>query len=196
MAAAGSPAVRRAGSVGIALGLVVAVSLTAWAALSVVHDANDTRGLFDVRTVRLDPTKPPEWTVITFSSWTIQSVWDRGYVLVYLDTMGTDDPDYYGLIRSDGDVMRADLYRDLNTNDHRIRTLKVWRNGGHQVSLRIPLGFVKIGVHRTLYRWSVLTLFTSSKCHVPCVDTAPDSGMIDQTLSPSPTPTPTSSSHG
>jgi hypothetical protein len=183
--------VRRAGTVGIAAALVAALAITAWAALLVVSDPNDTKGLFDVKTVRFDPTKPPEWTVITFNPWTVNAVWDRGYVIVYLDTMGGEDPDYYGLIRSDGDEMRADLYRDLSTTDHRIRTLKVWRNGGHQVSVRIPLGSVKIGIHRTFYRWSVLSLFTSSKCHVPCLDFVPDTGMIDQTLSPSPSPTPT-----
>lgn len=182
---------RRAGAVGIAAALVGALAITAWAALTVVSDPNDTKGLFDVRTVKFDPTKPPEWTVITFNPWTVNGVWDRGYVIVYLDTMGGEDPDYYGLIRSDGDEMRADLYRDLNTTDHRIRKLKVWRNGGHQVSVRIPLGFVKIGIHRTFYRWSVLSQFTSSKCHVPCLDFVPDTGMIDQTLGPTPGPTPT-----
>jgi hypothetical protein len=182
--------VKRAGTVGIAVALVVALAITAWAALNVVNDPNDTRGALDVRTVRFDPAKPPEWTVITFNSWTISSIWDRGYVIVYLDTKGDEDPDYYGLIRSDGEDVRADLYRDLNTTDRRLRSLQAWKNGGHQVSLRIPLRFVKIGIHRTLYRWSVLTLFTSSKCHVPCIDPVPNSGMVDQTLSPSPTPTP------
>jgi hypothetical protein len=182
---------RRVGTIVIAAGLVAALALTAWAALNVVSDPNDTSGVLDVKTVRFDPSKPPEWTVITFNSWSIASIWDNGYVIVYLDTLGGDDPDYYGLIRSDGEDMRADLYRDLNTTDRRLRPLKVWRNGGRQVSLRIPMRFVKIGIHRTLYRWSVLTLFTSSKCKTTCLDPVPDTGMIDQTLSPSPTPTPT-----
>ena len=181
---------RRAGTIVIAAGLIAALAITAWAALNVVSDPNDTKGLLDVRTVRFDPDGPPEWTVITFTSWTIPSIWDTGYVIVYLDTRGDDDPDYYGLIRSDGEDMRADLYRDLNTTDRRLRSLKVWRNGGRQVSLRIPLRFVKIGINRTLYRWSVLTLFTNSKCHQVCFDPVPDSGMVDQTLSPSPSPTP------
>ncbi|HEY7400826.1 MAG TPA: hypothetical protein VH989_08000 [Actinomycetota bacterium] len=186
---------RRLSSVLIAGLFLAGVTLTAWAALVTVQDPNDTQGLFDVRTVRFDPERPPEWTVITFGSWTTKGVWDKGYVLVYLDTLGNHDPDYFALIRSDGDDMRADLYRDL-ANDRLLRHLIVWRNGSHQVSVRIPLRFVKIGPKRTLYRWSALTLYTSANCKVPCIDLVPDDGMVDETLSPSPTPTPTPTSPG
>ena len=182
---------RRARSVGTALLLVAAIAASAWAALTKVSDVNDTRGLMDVRTVRFDPGGPPEWTVITFNAWTVRSIWDRGYVLVYLDTMGDDSPDYYALIRSNGHRMLGDLYRDRDTIDHRITSLHVWRNGGHQVSVRIPLRLLDIGVHRTVYRWSVLTLFTSSKCRQTCFDPVPDTDMVDQSISPSPTPSPT-----
>jgi hypothetical protein len=184
--------VRRAGALLIAGLFVAGLAITAWAALVTVHDPNDTQGLFDVRTVRFDPERPPEWTVITFGAWTTNEVWDKGYVLVYLDTMGSAEPDYFALIRSNGEDMKADLYRDL-ANDRLLRPLVVWRNGGRQVSVRIPLRFVNIGPHRKLYRWSVLTLFTSPNCKVPCIDPVPDDGMIDQTLTPSLTPTPTPS---
>ncbi|MFB3738763.1 MAG: hypothetical protein ACE14W_07335, partial [Candidatus Velamenicoccus archaeovorus] len=90
-------------------------------------DPNDVRGRLDVRTVTFDPEAgPPTWTVLTFSPWTVRELWDRGFVLVRLDTMGGPRPDHYVLVRSTGTELEGSLWRDPRRGrDRFLRTLAV-----------------------------------------------------------------------
>jgi hypothetical protein len=163
------------------------------AGLVAVDDPNDTSGLLDVHEVRfVDGDGPPAWTVITFNDWTVRQLWDRGYVLLYLDTLGSARPDYYVLVRAERTSLLATVWRD-RTGDHDVKLFGVHarRRGDDGVQVEVPLRRLSIGDHRTLYRWSVLTLFTGNHCRRTCLDPAPDATMVEQPL-PRVSPTATS----
>lgn len=185
---------RRAGVLAAAV-LVVAVALPVLASKLLVTDANDTTGVLDVHEVRLrDPDgSPPSWTVFTFKDWTPRSLWDRGYFLLNLDTLGTAEADYYVVVRAERTGLRAGMWRRrADAIDRRLFSVRVRRRGDNGVRMWVRLGRLPIGPKRNVYRWSVTTLFTGGVCRRTCVDLAPDAGMVEQPLDPaSPTPSPT-----
>ena len=159
-----------------------------------VEDPNDTKGMLDIRRVWFEPEAgPPRWTIVTFSPWTEELTRDRGYVFVYLDTMGDQRFDFYALILSNGRRLSGSLWRDPKRGrDLRISGLIVTRDSDLNVAVRIPLGLVDIGAFRTMYRWTVVTTFTGRVCRATCVDRVPDEGAFEQPIgSPTPTTTPT-----
>jgi hypothetical protein len=173
------------------LAIVAGLALPVLAArLVAVDDPADTRGLLDVHEVRFDDPSdgPPAWTVITFDEWTVRQIWDRGYVLLHLDTFGSADPDYFVLVRADRNTLAASLWRDRAT-DHRLFAVPASKRGSRGVEVKVPLRKLTIGTGRTLYRWYVTTLFTGGHCHQPCIDEAPDATMVEQPL-PSSSPSP------
>jgi hypothetical protein len=164
-----------------------------------VQDPNDTRGLLDVRRVVFEPDiHPPRWTVVTFSPFTVEATRDRGFVFVYLDTIGDERFDYYALILSDGRHLAGSLWRDPKRGpDVRLMGLDVRHDPDADVAVRIPLGRLEIGEFRTVYRWSVVTTFTGRVCRSTCLDRVPDEGTFEQPIgSPTPTPTPTTTPTG
>jgi hypothetical protein len=176
--------------------LAMSFAVMSLAATSRITDPPDTPGPLDVRLVRFahPRAEPPNWTVITASSWTVGSLWDRGYVFVQLDTYGGEPADHYALIRSDGLTLRADLFEVAKGagRDVRLRSLTVWRKANDSVSVKIPLKAMSFGPLRTYYRWWVVTSLTSEKCPRGCLDRAPDEGSIQQWrpgMSPTPSPT-------
>jgi hypothetical protein len=143
-------------------------------------DESDTHGFLDVK--RIDSflaSDEPTWRIVTISRWSVFKMWDRGYVLVYLDTFGADPPDYLALIRSVGTRLRAALYR----NGHRLASLPVWRRTRRSVSIRIPLRKLVLGETRPFYRWRVVTL--TDRCRHTCFDRIPDEGALVEPLPPS-----------
>ncbi|MEO8292997.1 MAG: hypothetical protein ABI635_07630 [Actinomycetota bacterium] len=177
------------------LAVLAGIALPVLASRLLITDPNDTAGLLDVHEVKfrdLDGT-PPSWTVITFNDWTVRQLWDRGYVLVNLDTRRSPEVDYYALVRSDRDRLRASMWRRrVDAPDLWLFALSVGRRQQDGLEVWIPLRRLSFGADRTLYRWSVTTLFTDGPCSGTCVDLAPDTGMVDQPLvTPSPTPSPT-----
>ena len=178
---------RRGAAALTVLAVVAGLALPVLAArLVAVDDPADTRGLLDVHEVRFDDPSdgPPAWTIITFDGWTVRQIWDRGDVLLHLDTFGSADPDYYVLVRSDRNTLAATLWRDRAT-DRRLFSVPVSKRGSHGVEVQVPLRKLTIGSGRTLYRWYVTTLFIGSHCRQTCIDEAPDATMIEQPL-PSP----------
>lgn len=158
-----------------------------------VEDRNDTDGRLDVHEVRFrDPAdEPPAWTVITFRNWTPREIWDHGYVLLFLDTLGSPGSDYYVVVRADRDHLVGTLWRDrAGSTDRRLFAVAVRKRGGDGVEVRVPLRKLSIGAQRVVYRWSVTTLFSSGACRRICVDEAPDASMVEQPL---PTSSPTAS---
>lgn len=141
------------------------------------RDEDDTHGFLDVKQVDsfLD-TDEPVWRVVTISRWSALKMWDRGFILVYLDTFGADLPDYYALIRSVGTRLRGTLYR----NGHKVASLNVWRRSQRSVSIRIPLQKLLVGSTRHYYRWRVVTL--TDRCRRTCFDRIPDEGALVQPL--------------
>jgi hypothetical protein len=163
---------------------VMAGSLPASAADSVITDPNDARGL-DIHRVRLAAdVPPPVWTITTFRSWTIAKIWDRGYFMVELDTIGGEGPEYRALVRSDGRSMLGRLYRvRRHAIDLSLGKLRAHKVDARSVAVRVPLSKLKFGPDRTSYRWDVLTSYPSKRCSEgTCFDRAPDTGSVDQPL--------------
>jgi hypothetical protein len=176
------------------LGALIAVPLLA-GARTPLRDPNDTTGPLDVRRVVVKTAgAKPVWRIETGPRWTVRSLRDRGYVLVFLDTFGTQRPDYYALIRSDGRRLRGSLLRDrVGKRDRHVSWLDVWRKDRSSVSLRVPLRKSRVGKRRDAYSWSVQTLMTTPRCRRICFDGVPNRGTVEEPLRPAPAPSPSSS---
>jgi hypothetical protein len=184
--------------------VAIAIALAAIAAIagpsfhSDVRDPNDTRGLLDVRRVRLDHEGRTEVTAITFAEWTAASIWDRGNVYVFLDTEGGENPEYFLVVRSTGRDLQASLWRDRrDRRDVFLRNLKERRKSRDGVSIEIPIKTLEFGRFRESYFWWATTSFTAEVCRRTCIDRAPDRGSVEQWrpgMSPTPTNSPSPSS--
>lgn len=161
-------------------------------------DPNDTNGRLDVRAVRLAHADgPPRWTFVTFARWTVAQVWDRGYLVVQLDTRGDDAIDHLVVLRSDGRHLRGTLYRVRGDGrEVEMGALPSDKEGPRAASVAIALRKLSIGRARTAYFWAAVSSFIGDACSRPCLDRLPDDGMVEQPLpgvTPSPTPTPSPS---
>ena len=151
------------------------------------RDPNDVQGVLDVRRVNVSPKRPPRYTLRTFSRWTVQELWDAGYLLVHFDSFGDEHFDYYVMIRSTGERMLGTLWRDrIRRSDYKVGGVKVWRPDRERVTVRVPLD--RLNVRRAYYRWYASTLFVSDVCPRTCIDRIPDGGAIQEPLI-APTPT-------
>ena len=179
---------------------IVAIAVIALAAPrlhSDVRDANDTKGLLDVRRVRLAHEGGTEVTVITFASWTAAAIWDRGNAYVFLDTSGSPEAEYFVVVRSTGPDVQASLWRDRrDRRDLYLRNVKVRRKTSEGVSVAVPIKSLDFGRFRESYFWWATTSFTGEVCRRTCIDRAPDEGAVEQWrpgMSPTPTNTTTPS---
>ena len=183
-----------------ALATVALVAIVASAHHTDLLDPNDTRGKLDVRQVRLaHQPLPPVWTVVTFAEWRTAEMWDRGYILVLLDTSGGERADYYLLVRSIGSVLRGSLWRArIFGPDSYVGNVPVKRLSPRSASVQVSLSRLKFGAKRSSYRWWVQTVFTGLTCQRTCQDRAPNResvlqwrpGMSPSPSSPSPTEDP------
>ena len=180
---------RRLGVAAVAGALVLAL-LAAGSPAAANHtdqtDANDTRGVLDVSAVfHRHHAVPPSWEIVTFARWTPGSIWDAGYLLVWIDTLGDEDPDYYALVRSTGRGVAGSLWRDRRRKDGFVARLRTNRANQRSVRVAVPFRKMEVGDHRTVYRWSVQTILTGGPCSRPCFDLVPDGGaQIEESLTP------------
>jgi hypothetical protein len=184
----------------LAIYAMVAVTVVALALPALAHhtdqvDPDDTDGKLDLEQVGFDHEGAPSWRMVTFSTWTVRSIWDRGNFIVQLDTKGDTAADYVAVVRSNGRRLIASLFR-LRRNGRQIEvtSLRTDKEDSWAATVTVPLREVSIGPNRTSYFWSVLSSFTGGNCTRTCLDAVPDVGMIEQPLpgvTPSPTPTPT-----
>jgi hypothetical protein len=189
---------RRAAGAGVLIALVAAIAFALPASANHTRqtDPNDVDGRFDLETVRFDhDVPPPRWTFVTFARWTVAQVWDRGYLLVELDTLGDEEADYVAVVRSDGRGLDARLFR-LRADGHQVElgTLPTGKDGGRSAWVEVALRKLTFGRSRTSYFWAALSSFTAADCPHTCLDQVPDEGMVEQILpgvTPSPTPSPT-----
>jgi hypothetical protein len=186
----------------LAICAMVAVTLAALALPALAHhtdqvDPDDTDGKLDLAQVAFDHEGAPSWRMVTFSSWTVRSIWDLGTFIVQLDTKGDAAADFVAVVRSDDRRLVAALYRlRRDGREIELTALRTERGGSKAATVTIPLREVSIGPNRTSYSWSVLSSFTGGNCTRTCLDAVPDVGMIEQPLpgvTPSPTPSPTPS---
>jgi hypothetical protein len=179
--------VRRVAVATVALAVAVAL-LAAGPPVAANHtdqaDGNETSGVLDVAAVfhRHDAV-PPSWEIVTFARWTPKSIWDAGYLLVWIDTLGDEQPDYYALVRSTGRGLAGSLWRDRRRKDAVVARLRTTRANQRSVRVVVPFRKMEIGGHRTVYRWSVQTILTGGPCSRPCFDLVPDGrALVEESL--------------
>jgi hypothetical protein len=192
------PRVLRAGApFAAALITVTLMAVVAGAHHTDLRDPGDTRGRLDVMQVRFrHQPGPPLWTVITFGEWGAAKMWDRGYILVLLDTEGGMGAEYYLLVRSLGRILGGSLWRAHATGpDSYLGAVPVKRFSRRSASVQVGLTRLKFG-GRSFYRWWVQTLYTSKACPRTCQDRAPNGEPVPQWrpgMSPTPSPSPSPS---
>ena len=183
-----------------ALVTVALVAMVAGAHHTDLLDPNDTGGKLDVRQVRLaHQPLPPMWTVVTFAEWRTRAMWDRGYIMVLLDTSAGEGAEFYLLVRSVGRVLRGSLWRArVFGPDSYLGAVPVRRLSPRSASVQVGLSRLKFGAKRSFYRWWVQTVFTGQTCRRTCQDRAPNGKPVLQWrpgMSPSPSsPSPSSPS--
>ncbi len=158
-----------------------------------VLDPNDTRGKLDVKQVRLaHQPGPPFWTILTFGEWRTAEMWDRGYLMVLLDTEGGMGAESYLLIRSVGRALEGSLWRARAYGpDSFLGSVPVRRLSRRSASVQVGLSRLTFGASRSFYRWWVETLYTSDTCRRTCHDVAPNGEPVRQWrpgMSPTPSP--------
>ena len=157
-----------------------------------VSDDNTTNGLLDIRLTRNSGDQAASIWIVTYKRWTLDTMWDKGYLLAWFETRADARYDYYVLARSDGRRMRGTLYRDdRSSKDKPIADVTVWRSGKRTVRMRVPLKLMDFSAARLTYHWYAQTLFTGRLCRAVCLDRAPNSGGVEEPIPGAPTPTPT-----
>jgi hypothetical protein len=181
-----------------AVAVILGLSLPAVASHTDQADPNDTDGRLDVSVVEFDhEARPLQWRIRTYGAWTVPEMWDRGYLVVQLDTKGGPAVDHFVLVRSDGRRLLATLYAIRSDGtEHAIARVRAGKDGARTATVDLALHKLPFGRSRASYFWSVLSTFTGSVCPRTCLDRVPDEGMIEQPLpgvTPTPTPTPSPS---
>jgi hypothetical protein len=181
---------------------VVALTFVAAAHDTDLTDPNDTRGKLDVWKVRLaHQPGPPVWTILTFGEWRVHEMWDRGYLLVMLDTQQGPPADHYLLLRSNGSALVGSLWRIRAVGpDSFLGGVPAFRKSTRSASVQVWLGRLAFGEKRRFYRWWVETIVTSETCPRTCQDRAPNGAATVLNwrpgMSPTPSPTPSPSPSG
>lgn len=187
-----------AGSFVAALATVSLMAFAAGAHDTDFTDPDDTRGKLDVKQVRLEHrSSPPFWTIVTFGEWRTAEIWDRGYLMVLLDTKGGMGAEFYLLIRSARTELEGSLWRVRGVGpDSYLGSATVRRLSRRSASVQVRLFRLTFGEGRAFYRWWVQTVFTSDLCRRTCQDRAPNGDSVLQWrpgMSPTPTPSPSPS---
>jgi hypothetical protein len=155
------------------------VPVLVWAHHFDPRDPNDTRGPLDVKRVDVFRRRTPRFEIITWRGWTAMRIWDHGFGLVRLDTFGTSRFDYYALVRSTGNRLRGDLFKDrARRPDRRLFALRTSKASRRSFRVRIPLQRLRMPRSRAVYRWEVQTLFVGTRCRRTCFDFVPDQGSV------------------
>jgi hypothetical protein len=179
------------------------VTVALMAAVAGAHDTDfqdpdDARGRLDVKQVRLAHVPgPPTWTIVTFGEWTTAGMWDRGYIMVQLDTAGGVGAEYYLLVRSAGTALQGSLWRaHAYGPDSYLGSALTKRPSRRSASVQVRMSRLTFGASRSFYRWWVITVYTSDLCRRTCHDRAPNQESVWQWragMSPTPTSSPSPS---
>ena len=159
-------------------------------------DGNDTDGMFDLEAIALDHYPGPlEWTFRTFAGWSVDEMWDRGYLVVELDTRGDTSIDARIVVRSDGRALVATLFSvRADGNQREVATLRAMKDSRRAAGVEVALRRLAVGRSREAFHWYALSLFSGASCRRVCFDRVPDEGRLEQPLpgvTPNPSPTPT-----
>jgi hypothetical protein len=168
--------------------LLCATALPGIAASAEIRDPNDTPGWLEVRRViTWGREQRPAWRILTGPRWTARRLWDKGFLVLMLDTFGDARLDYHVVIASNGRGLEATLWRRRRrAPDRRLRRVDVWRPNRRNVVVRFRLGRVVVGPRRDHYRWFVETLLTARRCRRVCIDRVPNRGTVKHQLASQP----------
>jgi hypothetical protein len=178
----------------VAVLTVALLALVAGAHDTDLTDPDDARGKLDVKQVRLaHQPGPPQWTIVTFGEWRTAEMWDRGYLMVLLDTQGGAGAEHYLLVRSAGLQLEGSLWRARVIGpDSFLGSVPVERFSRRSASVQVGLARLTFGASRSFYRWWVRTVYTGELCRRTCHDVAPNGEPVLQWrpgMSPTPSPT-------
>jgi hypothetical protein len=156
-----------------------------------VSDGNDTRGPLDVSLARMSSGRPPGWVIRTRSKWNAFRIFDRGFIVIRLDTFGDGEFDYYALVRSNRKRISAWLYADRGAQaDRRKGRLGLKRGSRKSIQVWVPFRKLRFSQKRPSYAWIVETLWTARRCPRVCIDRVPNRGTVLEPREPTPAPTP------
>ena len=138
-----------------ALSLAILAAAPALANHTTQQDPRDVHGRLDVAEIRFDHSPGLRWELLTYRGWKLDQLWDRGYLLVRLDTRGDDDSDYLAMVRSDGEDLVAELYR-VRKDGAQVSagSLETRKQSQRLAWVEVPLNAISIGKGRTSYFWS------------------------------------------
>ena len=117
-------------------------------------------------------------------------MWDRGYLMVLLDTQGGAGAEHYLLVRSAGLQLEGSLWRARVVGpDTFLGSVPVERFSRRSASVQVGLSRLTFGASRSFYRWWVRTVYTGELCRRTCHDVAPNGEPVLQ-WRPGMSPTP------
>lgn len=145
-----------------------------------VRDGEDTRGKLDLRRVEMKPGTPRKWVIKTHEAYRANRIFDKGYLLVYFDTFGTDRADYYVLLQPTWTKIKGFLWKDRKpgNDDRRLAPTRVRRANKRSITTSVP--FREMRTPGVTYRWHVRTIYTGKNCKRVCIDKAPDNRWITE----------------
>ena len=145
-------------------------------------DPPDTPGYLDALAVATAFGAEPEWRISTRRAWSVRRLWDEGFFVVQLDTLGDPAPEYHAIIRSNGRRLRGKLLAARPGRDRVQGSLPVGRPDGRTALVRVPLARLALDPTRPYYRWSVTTVLVNGPCRRACLDVVTDEGALPQPL--------------
>ena len=173
----------------IAAFVALALLAPAQAEHLVVRDGNDTRGRADISKVRVVDDRPRKWAIQTWRRWRVNDFFERGYFVIFFDTLGDKHFDYYVFVRAKRKRLAAAIWRDLKDparNDVKVANVGVHKAGNRLVNVRVPFRKMKFGDNRVAYRWFVRSIWSGDSCRRLCFDRAPDRHAVREPRVPTP----------
>lgn len=167
---------------------LAALSQPASAVHQAVRDPQDTSGKLDLRRVEMKPGLPRRWVLKTHEAFRANRIFDKGYLLVYFDTFGTERADYYVLLQPTRKKLKGFLWKDKKpgNDDRRLGPTRVRRANKRSITTSAP--FSKMRTPGLTYRWHVRTIYTGRNCKRVCIDKAPDNRWVTEPYSQPPDP--------
>ena len=148
---------------------------------SEVRDRDDVDGRLDLRAVEMRNGPPRRWILETYGAFSANSIFDRGYLLVYLDTYGTDRFDYYVLLRPKRSKVVGVLFKDRKeASDQKLSRTKVHKPSKRSIITTVPFREMRRPDAALTYRWHARTIYTGRGCRRVCIDRAPDARAVEE----------------
>ena len=170
----------------VAVFAAVALAPPASAVHTDVRDTEDTKGKLDLRRVEMRQGPPRKWVLKTHDNFEAETIFDKGYLLVYFDTFGTERFDYYVLLRPTRTKIKGSLWKDAKSpnNDVFLSHTRVRKPNNRTVTTTVPFRKMRTPDEQMTYRWHARSIYSGRNCRRVCIDRAPDIGSITEPYFP------------